>query len=69
MRILIILSAYKFDIKFNKTINIINQKLINILKKENNIVDICLVSSHNDYNNYENIVGEINTKYYQIKNN
>lgn len=62
MRILIILSAYKFDIKFNKTINIINQKLINILKKENNNVDICLVSSHNDHNNYENIVGEIKYK-------
>ena len=62
MKILIILSSYKFDIKFYETINIINEKLINVLKKENNIVDVCLVSSHNDHNNYENIIGEIKYK-------
>jgi len=62
MKILIILASYKMDNKFNKTMETIQKKLISVLKKENNIVDICLVSSNNDHNNYKNIIGEIKYK-------
>ena len=55
-RILLIISSNTMNIEYQENIKCIKEKIVNNF----NNIDICLISSYEDYNNYDNI---INVKY------
>jgi len=62
MRILLILNSYQMKIEFESSMKTIQDRLISVLKNEDQQVDICSISSYDDHTTYEHIIGKIKYK-------